>query len=62
MKLKYIATVAFAVAMASCNILDKEPSDSWDSGSAIQTIDDLKYAVNGVYESQTSSIDKGKNP
>ena len=46
MKFKYIAAFAFAVALASCDILDKEPSDSWDSGSAIQTVDDLKYAVN----------------
>lgn len=56
MKFKYIAAFAFAVALASCDILDKEPSDSWDSGSAIQTVDDLRYAVNGVYETQTGNV------
>lgn len=55
MKFKYIAAFAFAVVLASCDILDKEPSDSWDSGSAIQTVDDLRYAVNGVYETQTGN-------
>ena len=56
MKFRYIAAFAFAVALSSCDILDKEPSDSWDSGSAIQTVDDLKYAVNGVYETQTGNV------
>lgn len=62
MKLNYIAAFAFAVALASCDILDKEPSNQWESSTAIQTIDDLKYAVNGVYESQTNMIDEGTNP
>lgn len=61
MKLKYIAAFAFAVALASCDILDKEPSDSWDSGSAIQTVDDLKYAINGVYETQTGIVSQYGN-
>lgn len=61
MKFKYIAAFAFAVALASCDILDKEPSDSWDSGSAIQTVDDLKYAVNGVYETQTGNVSQFGN-
>lgn len=61
MKLKYIAAFAFAVALASCDILDKEPSDSWDSGSAIQTVDDLKYAINGVYETQTGNVQQFGN-
>ena len=61
MKLKYIAAFAFAVALASCDILDKEPSDSWDSGSAIQTIDDLKYAINGIYETQTGNVSQFGN-
>ncbi|HCM11149.1 MAG TPA: RagB/SusD family nutrient uptake outer membrane protein [Bacteroides sp.] len=61
MKLKYIAAFAFAVALASCDILDKEPSDSWDSGSAIQTVDDLKYAINGVYETQTGNVSQFGN-
>ena len=61
MKLKYIAVFAFAVALASCDILDKEPSDSWDSGSAIQTVDDLKYAINGVYETQTGNVSQFGN-
>lgn len=62
MKFKYIAAFAFAMAFASCDILDKEPSNQWNSENAIQTIDDLKYAVKGVYESQTNSIDNGTNP
>lgn len=62
MKLNYIAAFAFAVALASCDILDKEPSNQWESETAIQTVDDLIYAVNGVYESQTNSIDGGTNP
>lgn len=61
MKLKYIAAFAFAVALASCDILDKELSDSWDSGSAIQTVDDLKYAINGVYETQTGNVSQFGN-
>lgn len=61
MKLKYIAAFAFAVALTSCDILDKEPSDSWDSGSAIQTVDDLKYAINGVYETQTGNVSQYGN-
>ncbi|MCZ8372534.1 RagB/SusD family nutrient uptake outer membrane protein [Phocaeicola sp. KGMB11183] len=61
MKLKYIAAFAFAVALASCDILDKEPSDSWDSGSAIQTVDDLKYAINGIYETQTGNVSQFGN-
>lgn len=61
MKLKYIAAFAFAVALTSCDLLDKEPSDSWDSGSAIQTVDDLKYAINGVYETQTGNVSQFGN-
>lgn len=61
MKFKYIAAFAFAVALASCDILDKEPSDSWDSGSAIQTVDDLKYAINGIYETQTGNVSQFGN-
>lgn len=56
MKLKYLAAFAFAVALASCDTLDKEPSNAWDSASAIQTVNDLKYAVNGVYETQTGIV------
>lgn len=61
MKFKYIAAFAFAVALASCDILDKEPSYSWDSGSAIQTVDDLKYAINGIYETQTGNVSQFGN-
>lgn len=61
MKLKYLAAFAFAVALASCDTLDKVPSDSWDSASAIQTVDDLKYAVNGVYETQTGNVSQFGN-
>lgn len=56
MKLKYLAAFAFAVALASCDTLDKDPSNAWDSASAIQTVNDLKYAVNGVYETQTGNV------
>ena len=56
MKLKYLAAFAFAVALASCDTLDKDPSNAWDSASAIQTVNDLKYAVNGVYETQTGIV------
>lgn len=62
MKFNYIVAFAFTMALASCDILDKEPSNEWESGTAIQTLDDLTYAINGVYESQTSSIDNGSNP
>lgn len=61
MKLKYLAAFAFAVALASCDTLDKVPSDSWDSASAIQTVNDLKYAVNGVYETQTGNVSQFGN-
>lgn len=61
MKFKYIAAFAFAVALSSCDILDKQPSDSWDSSSAIQTVSDLKYAVNGVYATQTGIVSQFGN-
>ena len=38
------------------------PSSEWPSEGAIKTLEDLQFAVNGVYESQTSSIDAGTNP
>lgn len=53
MKFKYLTILAFATAMVSCDVLDKEPADSWESSSAITSYEDLVYAVNGVYESQT---------
>lgn len=53
MKLRYIATLMLAATVASCNILEKEPADSWESSSAIASYTDLVNAVNGVYESQT---------
>ena len=60
-KLHYIAAFALGLAAVSCDVLDKEPSNSWESSTAIQSYDDLVYAVNGVYESQTSAIDNGSN-
>lgn len=53
MKFKYLTILTFATAMVSCDVLDKEPADSWESSSAITSYEDLVYAVNGVYESQT---------
>lgn len=53
MKFKYIAILTLAAGMASCDVLEKEPADSWESSSAITSYDDLVYAVNGVYDSQT---------
>lgn len=60
-KLHYIAAFALGLATVSCDVLDKEPSNSWESSTAIQSYDDLVYAVNGVYESQTNAIDNGSN-
>lgn len=41
---------------------NKVPSSEGPSEGAIKTLEDLQFAVNGVYESQTSSIDAGTNP
>ena len=60
-KLHYIAAFALGLSVTACDVLDKEPSDQWESSTAIQSYDDLVYAVNGVYESQTSAIDEGTN-
>ena len=55
-KLHYIAAFALGLSAAACDVLDKEPSNQWESSTAIQSYDDLVYAVNGVYESQTGAI------
>lgn len=60
-KLHYIAAFALGLSAAACDVLDKEPSNQWESSTAIQSYDDLVYAVNGVYESQTGAIDNGTN-
>lgn len=62
MKKLYISTLILALSVSSCDTFDKTPSNEWPSEGAIETFEDLQYAVNGVYESQTSSIDKGTNP
>ena len=54
-KLHYIAAFALGLAAVSCDVLDKEPSNSWESSTAIQSYDDLVYAVNGVYETTTTA-------
>ena len=59
--LHYIAAFAIGLSIVSCDVLDKEPSNQWESSTAVQSYDDLVYAVNGVYESQTSAIDNGTN-
>ena len=48
MKLRYIATLMLAATVASCNILEKEPADAWESSSATAPYTDLVNAVNGV--------------
>lgn len=58
----YISILALGLSVSACDTFDKVPSAEWPSEDAISTIEDLEYAVNGVYESQTSSIDKGTNP
>lgn len=60
-KLHYITALAIGLSIVSCDVLDKEPSNQWESSTAIQSYDDLVYAVNGIYESQTSAIDNGAN-
>lgn len=62
MKKIYLFTLILALSTSACDTFDKSPSDEWDSGTAIKNIEDLQFAVNGVYESQTNSIDKGTNP
>lgn len=62
MKKIYISALILALSVSSCDTFDKNPSSSWDSEGAIETLEDLTYAVNGVYESQTSSMDLGTNP
>ncbi len=46
-KLLYI--LLMSLAAGACDILDQAPSEQLPTGSAIQTIDDLQNAVNGVY-------------
>lgn len=58
----YISILALGLSVSACDTFDKVPSAEWPSEDAISTIEDLEYAVNGVYESQTSSIDNGTNP
>lgn len=62
MKKIYISILALALSVSACDTFDKVPSSEWPSEDAISTVEDLEYAVNGVYESQTSSIDEGTNP
>lgn len=62
MKKLYLPILLFALTVSSCDTFDKIPSGQWPSEGAIETLEDLQFAVNGVYESQTSSIDDGTNP
>lgn len=62
MKNIYLPILLLALTVSSCDTFDKIPSSQWPAEGAIKTLEDLQYAVNGVYESQTSSIDNGTNP
>lgn len=62
MKKLYVFTLILALSVSACDTFDKTPSSEWPSEGAIATVEDLQYAVNGVYQSQTSSIDLGTNP
>lgn len=62
MKKIYIPILLLALTVSSCDTFDKVPSNEWPSEGAIETLEDLQFAVNGIYESQTSSIDNGTNP
>ena len=62
MKKIYLPILLLTLAVSSCDTFDKVPSSEWPSEGAIKTLEDLQFAVNGVYESQTSSIDAGTNP
>ena len=57
MKKIYLPILLLTLAVSSCDTFDKVPSSEWPSEGAIKTLEDLQFAVNGVYESQTSSID-----
>ena len=58
MKKIYLPILLLTLAVSSCDTFDKVPSSEWPSEGAIKTLEDLQFAVNGVYESQTSSIDE----
>ena len=62
MKKIYLPILLLTLAVSSCDTFDKVPSSEWPSEGAIKTLEDLQFSVNGVYESQTSSIDAGTNP
>lgn len=62
MKKIYISILTLALSVSACDTFDKVPSAEWPSEDAISTIEDIEYAVNGVYQSQTASIDLGTNP
>ena len=55
MKKIYLPILLLTLAVSSCDTFDKVPSSEWPSEGAIKTLEDLQFAVNGVYESQTSS-------
>lgn len=46
---KILLIFTAALALASCDLLDQDPSDSVTSGSAITSVEDLANAVNGAY-------------
>ena len=54
MKKIYLPILLLTLAVSSCDTFDKVPSSEWPSEGAIKTLEDLQFAVNGVYESQTS--------
>ena len=56
MKKIYLPILLLTLAVSSCDTFDKVPSSEWPSEGAIKTLEDLQFAVNGVYESQTSSL------
>lgn len=62
MKNIYLSILLLTLTVSSCDTFDKVPANEWPSEGAIATYEDLQFAVNGVYESQTNSIDEGTNP
>ena len=56
MKKIYLPILLLTLAVSSCDTFDKVPSSEWPSEGAIKTLEDLQFAVNGVYESQTREL------
>ena len=52
-KILYISV--FALGLCSCNFLDVQSSDIYETGALFKSTDDLKGALNGVYSVMTTS-------